>query len=34
MELLFIKGKEGNFALELVVSGWKKVRDNMGTENL
>ena len=31
MELHFVKGKESNFVLEIVVSGWKKEQTNMDT---
>ena len=29
MELHFIKGKERKLILELVISGWKKIRDKL-----
>ena len=29
MELLFIKGKESKSVLELVVSGWEKIRNEL-----
>ena len=33
MELCFIKRKVSNIVFELVVSGYKKISDNMDTES-